>query len=176
MQLTEKLQRHRKLLIVLAVVIVALLVWVFLRGREPGEANTVSKSTLALASPEDSFVYRSVEGFVLALVADEREQVLAMLTDDHRMNWMENSYLYGEDMRQKYESIRVGDLRHSIVRYVQVPEAGNATMALVTVRYVVEFVNNGEVETSVMMEEKLGLRQAGELWKIAVDERRRVEE
>lgn len=171
-----RLWQHRVLIIVLAVAIAAFLAVGLLRGRGPDTANTVNKSTLALASAEDSAVYSAAKDFVHALVSGEREKVLAMLTDSHRQNWTENSFLYGDDVREKYDTIEVKDIRHGIVRYVQVPELGNVTTALVTVIYIVEFQNNGTVEATVKMQENLGLQKTGDQWLIAVDERKRVVE
>ena len=174
MQLSERLRKLRVPLIVLIVVIIAFSARGLYRGRGSGEANPV-KSALALASPQDSAVYGAAKAFVHALVSGETEQVLVMLTDSHRQNWTESSFLYGDEVRDKYEMIEVKDLRCGIVRYVQIAELGNATTALVTVRYRVEFSNNGVVAASVKMQENLGLQQIGDNWLIVASERQRVE-
>lgn len=176
MQIAERIFKYRVPLIAIAVAIIMVFALGRLRGRGPGTANTVNRSTLALASAEDSAVYSAARDFVHALVSGEREQVLAMLTDSHRQNWTENSFLYGDGVREKYDTIEVRDIRCGIVRYVQIPELGNGTTALVTVIYIVEFRNNGTVEAAVKMQENLGLQKAGDQWLIAADERKQAEQ
>lgn len=174
MQHADKIRKLRVPLLILAAVIAALLIGGLLRERTTKEAENASKSSPALAAPEDSAVYSAAKAFVEALAAGEREQVLAMLTESHRLAWSDSSFLYGDEVREKYDTIRINGLRHGIVRYVQIPELGDVTTALVTVNYTVEFGNGGTVEASVKMQENLGLQQAEGQWLVAANERKRM--
>jgi hypothetical protein len=133
----------------------------------PGTATTV-----ALNSPRDAAVYQTARQFIKALVADDREKVQAMLTEGHRANWTDVSFLYDRTLLAPGRNIVLGSYRHSVVRYVQSSTLGGETVALVTVFYTVLFKNGETVEGEMQVEENMVLQLVGEQWLIAADQRK----
>lgn len=129
-------------------------------------------SVAALASPQDAAVYQAARQFVEALAADDRETVLAMLTEGHRANWTDASFLYERTVLEPGRSIKLGSYRHSVVRYVQDPEPGGETTALVTARYTLLFKNGDAVEAEMRVEENMALQRAGDRWQVSADRRK----
>lgn len=129
----------------------------------------------ALASPQDAPVYLAARQFVEALVADDREKVLAMLTDGHRANWTDASFLSDRTRLEAGRTLELGRFRHSVVRYVQAPDLGGETVALVTARYTVLFKNGETVEGEMRVEENMAFQLAGGRWLVAADRRKIIE-
>jgi hypothetical protein len=125
----------------------------------------------ALASPQDAPVYLAARQFVEALVADDREKVTAMLTEGHRANWTDASFLYDRTGLEAGRTMELGRFRHSVVRYVQAPDLGGETVALVTARYTVLFKYGDTVEGETQVQEEMVLQRVGDLWLIAADRR-----
>lgn len=177
MQILNKLRelpRRKKGVVVLVLLLILFVAYWLLasRGLVPPLPLPGAVATAGLASPQDAAVYLAARQFVEALVDDERERVLAMLTAGHRAKWTDASFLYDSTALQPGRSVALGDFRHSVVRYVQPPELGGETLALVTARYTVLFKNGDVVEGEVQVEENMGLQLVGDLWLIAADERK----
>lgn len=121
--------------------------------------------------PDDAEIYRVVEDYVAALVADEQEIVLSLLTAYHRQEWQTDSFLLRQGVTALFSKIELTDFRHTFVYYSSaVPEIYGDKFALLTVEYKVDFINEQETRT-VRFSEDLVLRLEGENWRIAGSKR-----
>jgi len=175
-----KTRLKSKTTIILLVLFAAAVLFFFLSQRAgfspvmplPGGGTTAA----GLAAPRDQAVYQVAEQFILALIKDEREVVLSMLTEEHRLNWTDASFLYDRTALQLGQSAELGSFRHSVVNYIQSPELGGQTLALVTVKYTVLFKNETETTAEIQIEESMALQLVNESWLIAADQREIISE
>lgn len=181
MQLLGRLRTRAKsknIAILLVLIAVATLAYFMAErsGLSPVTLPGVGTTTGGLAAPRDEAVYQAAEQFIRALISDEREKVLSLLTEEHRLNWTDTSFLYDRTALQPGQTVELGSLRHSIVRYIQSPELAGETLALVTFKYTMLFKNGAEVSTEIKVEESMALQLVDENWLIAADQRKIVSE
>lgn len=181
MQLLGRLKtraKNKNIAILLVLIAVATLAYSMAErsGLPPVTLPGAGTTAASLAAHRDKAVYQAAEQFILALISDEREKVLSLLTEEHRLNWTDASFLYDRTALQPGQTVELGSLRHSIVRYIQSPELGGETLALVTFKYTMLFKNGAEVSTEIKVEESMALQFVGENWLIAADQRKIVSE
>lgn len=180
MQLPEKLRgmpRWKKILAVLVLLLLLVAVYQLLvrRGMPPDALPLPGEEIVGLASPQDAAVYLAAREFIEALLRDDREKVLVMLTEGHRANWTDASFLYdGTELREGQHAV-LGQFRHSVVRYERLPELGGERVALLTARYTVLFKDGEVVEREFRIEENMVLQYVAETWLVAADERKILE-
>lgn len=182
MQLLGKLKNRAKnktIVILFASLSAALLLYFMAERAGLPSAITLreaGRTTSGLAAPQDAAVYQAAEQFILALIRDEREEVLSFLTEEHRANWTDASFLYDRTALQPGQVVELASLRHSVVRYIQSAELGGETLALVTFKYTVLFKNEAEITTEVKLEESMALQRVNDSWLIAADQRKIISE
>ena len=182
MQLLGKLKSRAKskTTIILLILFAAAVLFFFLAERagfSPVRSLPGVRTTAAgLAAPRDKAVYQAAEEFIRALINDDREEVLSLLTEEHRVNWTDASFLYDRTALQPGQIFELSSFRHSVVRYIQSPELGGETLALVTAKYKVLFKNETEIITEMQIEESMALQLVNDTWRIAADQRKIVSE
>ncbi|MBS3887442.1 MAG: hypothetical protein KGZ56_10350 [Dethiobacter sp.] len=182
MQLLGKLKsRAKNRTVMILLILFAALVLIYFFSERAGLPSIiplpgVGTTAAGLAAPRDQAVYQAAEQFILALIKDEREVVLSMLTEEHRLNWTDASFLYDRTALQLGQSAELGSFRHSVVNYIQSPELGGQTLALVTVKYTVLFKNETETTAEIQIEESMALQLVNESWLIAADQREIISE
>ncbi|MBS4008197.1 MAG: hypothetical protein KGZ45_07230 [Clostridium sp.] len=181
MQLLGRLRtraKNKNVAILLFLIAVAILAYFMAErsGLSPVTLPGAGSTTGGLAEPRDEAVYQAAEQFIRALISDDREKVLSLLTEEHSLNWTDASFLYDRTALQLGQTVELGSLRHSIVRYIQSPELGGETLALVTFEYTMLFKNGAEVLTEIKVEESMALQLVDGNWKIAADQRKIISE
>lgn len=137
------------------------------------EAGAAPRRQLETVQPNenDGAIYRATEEFVRALVADNREKVLSLLTSDHRASWRDESFLLSEEAKQQFEEFAMENLTHTVVRYINNEETNFQEMAMVFAVYDVVMKNGGQEANRIKMQDNLIFRQEGGQWLIAINER-----
>lgn len=179
MQLLDKLKKLPKgikLLLALLLLLVLVSVYFLPERREMlPQALQSADGAIELATTQDEEVYLAAREFIEALVQDERDLLLAMLTESHAANWTAASFLYDGTALREGQRAALGQFRHNVVRYVQPPELGGERVALLTVHYTVLFKDGETVEKEVRIEENMGLQLVDGTWLVAADQRKILE-
>ncbi len=161
--------------IAVCIIIVALLAAVSGCGREEGlqEIQPGQRRQVETVKPneKDGQIYRNVEAFVNALVRDDREAVLSMLTRDHRNSWRDDSFLLNGQARERYEQFAVDNLNYTVVKYVNNEDTNFVETAFIIAVYDVVMKNGGQESGRVKIQESMAFRQEDGLWKMSVNER-----
>lgn len=119
---------------------------------------------------DDGAVYRATEDFIKALVNDDRQKVLSLLTADHRNSWRDDSYLLKGDAKSRYE-LALENLNYTVVSYVNNEQTNMEDNAIIIAVYDVVKKSGGEETGRVKWQESLVFRKENGQWLIALDER-----
>lgn len=139
---------------------------------EPGNNPTPRPKLSAInANEDDGAIYSTTKDFVRALVADERDKVMSLLTSEHRNGWNEKSFLITGDAKTQYDEFAVDKLQHTEVKYVNNEETNFENTGMVFAVYDVVMKKNGQEEGRVKIQESLVFRQENGKWLISLDER-----
>lgn len=147
------------------------------QGCSSQEANTGNggspRSKLEAVKPneDDGAIYQTTKEFVNALVTDDRQQVLSMLTSEHRNTWKEESYLVTGDAKEKYDEFVVEKLQHTVVKYLNNEETNFENTGMVFAVYDVIMKKDGQEQGRVKIQESLVFRQENGKWLISLDDR-----
>lgn len=120
---------------------------------------------------QDGAIYRATEEFISALVADRREDVLKLLTSDHRASWSDDSFLLTEDAKRQFEEFALENLTYTVVRYINNEETQFIDNGFIFAVYDVVMKKGGEEAARIKMQENLIFREENGQWLIAADER-----
>jgi len=142
------------------------------RQAATGDSGTPRRQLETVQPNEnDGAIYRATEEFVRALVADEREKVLSLLTADHRASWRDESFLLTEEAKQQFDEFAVENMTYTVVRYINNEDTGFREMAMLFVVYDVVMKQDGREVSRVKMQDNLAFRQDNGQWLIAINER-----
>ncbi|MBS4022161.1 MAG: hypothetical protein KGZ79_07030 [Dethiobacter sp.] len=120
---------------------------------------------------DDGAIYSAAGEFVQALVSDDRDKVLFMLTVDHRNSWQEDSFLFRQDAKAGYEEFVLENLNYSVVAYLNNEQTGFTELAVIDAVYDVVMKNGGEEAVRVSLQDTLAFRRESGQWLISVNER-----
>lgn len=140
-------------------------------GTETGGGAPRNRLETVQPNENDGAIYRVTEEFIRALVADDREKVLSLLTADHRASWRDESFLLTAEAKQQFEEFAVENLTHTVVRYINNEETNFQEMAMLFAVYDVVMKSGGQEQNRIKMQDNLALRRENGQWLIAVNER-----
>lgn len=135
--------------------------------------SAVARAKLEAVKPheDDGAIYGATKEFVRALVADERDQVLSLLTAEHRNGWEEQSFLITDAAKAKFDEFKLENLRHTVVKYMNNEDTGFENTGVVFAVYDVVMKNGGQEQDRVKIQESLVFRRENGKWLISLDER-----
>ncbi|MBS4030824.1 MAG: hypothetical protein KGZ63_05305 [Clostridiales bacterium] len=119
----------------------------------------------------DGQIYRNVETFVSALVKDDRNTVLEMLTKDHRNSWSDNSFLFNAEAKNRFDEFAAENLNYTIVKYVNNEDTNFVETAFIIAAYDVVMKKGGTEASRAKIQESMAFRKEDGQWKISVNER-----
>jgi hypothetical protein len=119
----------------------------------------------------DGQIYRGVEAFIRALVKDDRETVLSLLTKGHASTWRDDSFLFNEQARERYDEFAVDNLNYTVVTYINNEDTNFVPTAFIVAVYDVVMKNGGVEASRVKLQESMAFHEDEGQWKIALDER-----
>ena len=167
----------RKKLIVLLVLLATALFFLFDSRTVPDTAEppapAAPEAEIALQPPaNDAAIYLVLETYLAALVADEQEAVLALLTESHRQEFTAASFLLQPGAIENHSEIALAELNHSFPTYTsQYTGLEGVPVAVLSAEYTVNFYQNGSLTAAPRFREELLFRREGENWLIAVSRR-----
>lgn len=138
-----------------------------------GVDSPVVRRQLETVKPneDDGAIYRGTEEFVRAMVADDRQKVLSLLTADHRNSWRDESFLLSPDAKAQFEEITMENLNYTVVKYINNEETQFVDNGFIFAVYDVVMKKGGKEVSRAKMQENLVFRQENGQWLIAADER-----
>lgn len=138
---------------------------------DPTSQSPRKKMEAVKPNDDDGAIYSSTKEFVQALVADDREKVLSLLTAEHRSSWKEESFLIKNDEKQQFEDVVLDNLNYTVIKYVNNEDTNFENTGMIFAVYDVVMKNNGEEAGRVKLQESLMFRRENGKWLIALDER-----
>ncbi|MBS3899787.1 MAG: hypothetical protein KGZ76_13295 [Dethiobacter sp.] len=137
----------------------------------PAPGEPVAETALQPPA-NDAAIYRILEAYLAGLVADDQEAVLALLTESHRQEFTEASFLLQPGTMENYSEIVLAELDHSFPTYTsQFPGLEGVLVAVLAAEYTVNFYQDGTLVASPRFREELLFRQEGQNWLIAGSQR-----
>ena len=140
-------------------------------GAQSGTQQPRRQLETVKANEDDGQIYRNVEAFINALVKDDRNTVLAMLTKDHRNSWSENSFLLNAETKNQFEEFGLENLNYTVVKYVNNEDTNFVETAFIVAAYDVVMKNDGAEAGRVKLQETLAFHKEDGQWGITVNER-----
>ncbi|MCL4464008.1 MAG: hypothetical protein M1552_03315 [Firmicutes bacterium] len=176
MQLILSKLKNKKLLFLLVLLVAALFFWSESRQApdtaEPPAPGEPPGATALQPPANDAAIYQALEAYLAGLVADDQEAVLALLTESHRQEFTEASFLLQPGTIENYSEIVLAELDHSFPTYTsQFPGLEGVPVAVLVTEYTVNFYQNGTLAASPRFREELLFRQEGQNWLIAGSQR-----
>lgn len=138
---------------------------------QPGNTNQRRQAETVKPNDRDGQIYQTVETFINALVKDDRNTVLGLLTSDHRNSWREDSFLLNSEAKEQFEEFAADNLNYTVVRYVNNEDTNFIETAFIIAAYDVVMKNGGVEASRVKIQESLAFRQENGQWRISVNER-----
>jgi triphosphoribosyl-dephospho-CoA synthetase len=120
---------------------------------------------------DDGAIYSTTKKFINALVADDRETLLTMLTSEHRSAWRDESFLVTDAAKAQFDEIALENLNYTIVKYVNNEETNFENTGMIFAVYDVVMKNDGLEEGRLKLQESLIFRKENNQWLISLDER-----
>jgi len=120
---------------------------------------------------DDGAIYQATEDFILALVADDRQKVLSLLTADHRNTWVDNSFLFRADAKDHFDEAVVENLNYTVVTYVNNESTNHENTGMIIAVYDVVMKKEGAEIGRTKIQENLAFRKENSRWLISMDER-----
>jgi hypothetical protein len=164
---------RRRGLVIGMILVAALLVFVGCAKEEgsPGPAPSRKQIETVKPNEDDGAVYQTTENFIKAMVRDDRQQVLSLLTADHRNSWTDDAFLIKPETKDLFEEFSVENLRYSVIQYINNEDTGNVNTAMIIVVYDVVMKNGGEEKARAKLQESLAFRKENNQWLITMNER-----
>ena len=167
---------RKKLFVLLVLLAAALFFWLDSRRApdtaEPPAPGAPVAETALQPPANDAAIYLALETYLAGLVADDQEAVLALLTESHRQEFAEASFLLQPGTIENYSEIVLAELDHSFPTYTsQFPGLEGVAVAVLAAEYTVNFYQDGTLAASPRFREELLFRQEGENWLIAGSQR-----
>lgn len=125
-----------------------------------------------LAEP-DASVYAVVEKYLAMQIEYDQDSLLSLLSDEHRSEWQEESYLVPASAFDLFDEVRLEQLKMGVIDFQDIDGVEHG---LLLTTYRVSFINDGNVEAAVDLIEEVGLSHEGETWLIELSRRSIMEE
>jgi triphosphoribosyl-dephospho-CoA synthetase len=139
---------------------------------DPANDSSPRKKLEAVKPNEDDgAIYGTTKKFINALVADDRETLLTMLTSEHRSAWQDESFLVTDSAKAQFDEIALENLNYTVVKYVNNEETNNKNTGMIFAVYDVVMKNDGMEEGRLKLQESLIFRKENNQWLISLDER-----
>jgi hypothetical protein len=135
-------------------------------------ADSTPRTKLGAVQPneDDGAIYEITKNFIAALVNDDKDQVLSLLTTEHRSVWTETSFLLSAAAKGQYDDIELGNLQYTVVKYLNNEETNFENTGIIFAVYDVTMKAGGQDE-SMKIQESLAFRKENGQWLISMDER-----
>jgi hypothetical protein len=140
-------------------------------ANKDGDKPARSKLETVKPNEDDGVIYHTTKEFVQALVTDDRQKILSMLTSEHRNTWEDESYLITEEAKSQYDEFTVENLQHTVVKYINNEDTNFENTGMVFAVYDVIMKKDGQEQGRVKIQESLVFRQENEKWLITLNDR-----
>lgn len=120
---------------------------------------------------DDGAIYRTTEEYVKALVEDDRNTVLSLLTVDHRNSWRNDSFLINADAKEIFDEITLANLNYTVVSYINNEETSFEDVGVIYAVYDVVLKKDGQEAGRQTFQDNLVFRKEDGQWRISVNER-----
>ena len=120
---------------------------------------------------DDGAIYGVTKDFINALVKDEREKVLSLMTAEHRGEWNDDSFLIPVDAKAKFDEIKLENMQYTVVKYLNNEETNFENTGIIFAVYDVVMAKNGQEAERVKIQESLAFRKENGTWLVSMDER-----
>lgn len=141
--------------------------------KEAGDPGQPKRRQIETVKPneDDGQIYRNVEAFISALVKDDRNTVLEMLTTDHRNSWSDQSFLLNPEAKNTFEAFDVDNLNYTVVKYVNNEDTNFIETAFIVAAYDVVMKKGGAEADRIKVQESLAFHRENGQWKVSVNDR-----
>ncbi|MCW3491322.1 hypothetical protein [Dethiobacter alkaliphilus] len=117
----------------------------------------------------DARIYSTIEQYLSAQAENQRDSVVRMLTEEHRKEWTDESFLLTEAARDAFDEITTENLKLGVIRYENQP--GGIRQAIVFTEYDLVFINGEEVDLKVEVAEDLMFTEVDGEWLLSSNNR-----
>jgi hypothetical protein len=127
------------------------------------DVTVVSQKTGYPASEKDARVYAVAEKYLAAQAGNDRAAVKLFLSEEHKLEWTDDSYLMTESAFDIFDEVKLADVRMGVIDFNRLEGKEVGTVLL---NYSVQMLKDGKVEAEVELVEELGLANYQEMWLI----------
>jgi hypothetical protein len=103
------------------------------------------------------------EKYLAAQAGNDRAAVKLFLSEEHKLEWTDDSYLMTESAFDIFDEVKLADVRMGVIDFNRLEGKEVGTVLL---NYSVQMLKDGKVEAEVELVEELGLANYQEMWLI----------